>query len=80
MPKRFGHVVVRTRVERLHLFRRVGPAGKHDDRCFGPAAQPLNHLDAVQVRQAEIEERDIGRMAAAARSAAVPVAAVCTSN
>jgi hypothetical protein len=61
-PERLGHVVIGAGVERLHLVHAVGPAGQHDDRGLGPAAQPLDHLHPVQVGQAEIEDHQVGRI------------------
>jgi hypothetical protein len=60
--ERLGDVVVRTRVERLDLVGAVGPPGQHDDRCLRPAAQPGDHLDAVQVRQAQVEDHQVRRV------------------
>jgi hypothetical protein len=61
-PERLGDVVVRPRVERLDLVGAVGSPGQHDDGRLGPAAQPLDHLDAVQVGQAEVEDHQVGRV------------------
>ena len=77
--ERLGHVVVRAGVQRLDLVGAVGPAGQHDDRGLGPAAQPLDDLDAVQVGQAQVEEHQVRGVAAAVVSASDPVAAVSTS-
>jgi hypothetical protein len=37
----------------------AGPAGEHDDGDLGPAAQPLDDLDAVDVREAEVEDDQV---------------------
>src|SRR5262249_38148023 len=59
--ERLGDVVVGARVEGVHLVLAPGPAGQHDDRHLGPAAQPVDDLDAVDVRQAEVEDDQVGR-------------------
>ena len=61
--ERLGHVVVGAGVEGLDLVGAVGPAGQHQDRHVGPAAQPGDDLDAVHVGQAEVEDDDVGRVA-----------------
>lgn len=55
-----GDVVVGTRVQRLDLLVGGVPGGEHDDRHPGPAAQPLDHVDAVEVGQAQVEHHDVG--------------------
>src|SRR5215470_15746291 len=60
--ERLGHVIVRAGVERLDLVVAVGAARQHDDRRVGPAAQPADHFDAIQVGQAEVEYYQVGRV------------------
>jgi hypothetical protein len=62
--ERLRDIVIGAGVERFHLVHAVGPAGQHDDRGLGPAAQALDHLHPVQVGQAEIEDHQVGRVAA----------------
>src|SRR5690348_8894231 len=57
-----GHVVVRARVQGLHLVRAIRAAGQHDDRRAGPAAQPGDDFHAVQVGQAEVEDDHVRRV------------------
>src|SRR6185503_3342336 len=52
-------VVVGAGVERLHLVRLVAAGRQDDDRDPGPLAQPAGELDAVAVRQAEVEEDEL---------------------
>ena len=58
--ERFGDVVVGTGVEGVDLVAAVGTAGEHDDRDDGPASQTADHLGAVHVGQAEIEDHQVG--------------------
>jgi hypothetical protein len=60
--ERLGHVVIGTRVQGHDLVGAVGPPGQHDDRRLGPAAQPLDDLHAIQVRQAKVEDHQVGRV------------------
>jgi hypothetical protein len=62
--ERLGDVVIGAGVERFHLVHTVGPAGQHDDRSLGPAAQPLDHLHSAQVGQAQVQDHQVGRIAA----------------
>ena len=55
-----GDVVVGARVERLDLLVGGVPGRQHQDRHPGPAAQPLDHLDAVHVGQAQVEDDHVG--------------------
>src|SRR5262249_52199301 len=59
-----GDVVVRARVQRLHLVGAVSAAGQDDDGRAGPAAQPADYLHPVQVRQAEVEDHQVRRAVA----------------
>ena len=55
-----GQVVVRAGVERLDLRRFLGARGQDEDRQRRERAHVANEVDAVAVRQAEIEDRDVG--------------------
>jgi hypothetical protein len=55
-----GDVVVGAGVQRLDLLVGGVPGGQHQDRHAGPAAQAPDHLDAVHVRQAQVEDDHIG--------------------
>jgi hypothetical protein len=63
-PERFGHVVVGAGIEGRHLDGFGAPGRQHDDGHRGPRPQPLGHLDATDTRQAEVEDHDIGALAA----------------
>ena len=56
---RFDHVVVGTDVEGGDDPVVVVVAGHDDDRCAGPHVEPPAQLDAVDVREPEIEEDDV---------------------
>ncbi len=58
--ERLGDVIVGAGVQRLDLVGAVGAAGQHDDRRVGPPPQALNDLHAIQVRQAEIQDHQVG--------------------
>jgi hypothetical protein len=60
--KRLGHIVVRARIQRLHLVSAVGPAGQNDDRCRGPAPEPSDDLHPIQIRQPKVEDDQIRRV------------------
>src|SRR5581483_3990788 len=55
-----GDVVVRARVQGLDLLVRGVAGGEHEDRDPGPAAQALDDLDAVHVRQPQVEDDHVG--------------------
>ena len=57
------------------MSRAAGPAGEDDDRDLGPAAQPVDDLDAVHVGQAEVKDDQVRGDFAASRRAVVPSAA-----
>ena len=40
--------------------RGVGPGREHDDGRVQPPPQPGQHVDAGHIRQAEVEDHDIG--------------------
>ena len=55
-----GDEVVGAGVERLHLAG-LGAVGRQDDdRHIGPGPEPAAHLHAVEVRQPEVEDDDVG--------------------
>ena len=58
--ERLGDVVVGAGVEGLDLVVGVVPGGEDDHRDLGHVAKPPEHLDAVEVRQAEVEDDDVG--------------------
>ena len=58
-PERLGDVIIGARVQRLDLVAAAVAAGQHDDRGLGPAAQPLDHLDTVQIGQTQVEDHQI---------------------
>src|SRR4051794_24173205 len=57
--ERLRHVVVGAGVQGVDLRRAVHPAGEDDDRHRRPAAQRADHVDAVHVRQAEVEDDEV---------------------
>ena len=61
--ERLGHVVVGADVQRADLVAGTGPAGQHDDRRVVPPAQFDDHLGAVDVGQAEVEDDRVRRVA-----------------
>ena len=61
--ERLRHVVVGARVERRDLVPLALPHREHDDRNLRPAAQTLDHLDAVDPGQAEVEDDEVGMIA-----------------
>ena len=56
-PERLRHVVVGAGRERPHLLLLLADRGEDDDRHLAPLAQPLGHLDAVDVGQHQVEDR-----------------------
>ena len=58
--ERLGDVVVGAGVERRDLVRLLAARREHDDRHGGPFAQPPDHLEAVEVGQAEVQDDDVG--------------------
>ena len=61
-PERLGHVVVGSPLERLDLLALLVPAREDQDRRRRLAADRRDHLEAVEVRQPEVEQ-DEGRPA-----------------
>src|SRR5260221_5562116 len=59
-PERLGEIVVGTGIQRGDLVRFVGARRQHDDRHRTPAAQIADELDAVEVRQPEVQHDEIG--------------------
>ena len=59
--ERLVDVVVGAEIERLDLFGLALARRQHDDRHVGPFARAPDHVLAVAVRQAEIEQHDVGR-------------------
>src|ERR1700688_3731657 len=59
--ERLGEIVVRARIQRCNLGIFVGPRGEHDHRLLGPGAQFTNDIDAVGVRQAKVNDNEIGQ-------------------
>ena len=55
--ERLGHVVVGAGGQRPHLRLLLADRGEDDDRHLAPLAQPLGHLDAVDVGQHQVEDR-----------------------
>ena len=55
-----GQVVVGAGVERGDLVALLAARRQHDDRHVRPLAQAPDHLQAVDVGQAEIEDDDVG--------------------
>jgi hypothetical protein len=62
--ERLGDVVVGAGVEGVDLGRFGVPGGEHDDRHGGPAAEAFHDGDAIEVRQAEVEDDQVGRVPA----------------
>jgi hypothetical protein len=60
--ERLGHVVVGAGIERGDFLAFVGAHGQHDHRHLRPLAQARQHLMAVEVGQAEVEDHQVGAM------------------
>ena len=58
--ERLGDVVVGPRVQRRHLLVGSPAGGEHQDRYARPAAQGLDDVHAVHVRQAQVEDDHVG--------------------
>ena len=58
--ERLRHVVVGAGVERAHLLRLVVARGQHDHGDLAERPQPAQHVEAVEVGEAEVEEHDVG--------------------
>src|SRR5262245_11642085 len=68
--ERLRHVIVGACVERVDLGALLRARGQYDDRHRGPAADAPDHLDAVDVRQPEVDDREIGLVGAGVDCAA----------
>ena len=76
-PERLAEIIVCPGVERLDLVRLLAADREDEHGQPAPFAQPLEHLDAGQVGQAEIEDDGVGplgRCLDQARSAALRLA------
>jgi hypothetical protein len=66
-----GQVVERAQLGRTHGVAHLAVRGEHDDGQGRPAfAQARQHLEAIDVRQPEIEEHQVDRIVLGAREAA----------
>jgi hypothetical protein len=54
--ERLGHVIVRSRVEGLHLVLLATPRRDHQDRSLREDPQPARQVDPVAVGQPEVEQ------------------------
>ena len=59
-PERLGHEVVRAAVQRLDLLPLGEPCRQDHDRGHRVAPDPPDHVQAVHVGQAEVEQHDVG--------------------
>ena len=55
-----GDIVVGTVVQGLYLIMLMVPGGDHHHRQAGPLADGFQHLDAVHIRQAQIQHDQVG--------------------
>ena len=76
--ERLGDVVVGAGVERRDLVGLLAARREHDDRHRRPFAQPPDHLEPVEVGQAEVQ--DDRRRAVATRPRGVRPSPVAASN
>ena len=60
--ERLDHVIVGAEFEQPHLFGLAAAHRQHDQRHARPGPQPFQHLGAVHVGQAEIEDDQVGRL------------------
>ena len=60
----FQHVVVGTQFETHDAVADMGAAGQDHDAAGRLGAYPLHGLDAIHVRQAEVDDAQIGRQGA----------------
>ena len=60
--ERLVDVIIRAEIERLDLLGFALARRENDDRHVGPFARARDHVLAVAVRQAEIEQHDVGRV------------------
>ena len=70
-----GHVVVGAGVERGDLVALLAARGEHDDRHLAPLPQPADHLQAVHIGQAQVQNDDVGLAARRLDSPSSPVVA-----
>ena len=57
--KRLGDVIIRPKIQRLHLFLFPPARGHNDNRHFRPLPHGFEHIQPVNVRQAEVEQDHI---------------------
>ena len=57
--ERLRDVVVRAELEPEHLVELVVPGREHDDRHRARGAKPLAHLEAVELRQHQVEDDEV---------------------
>ena len=69
----FGQIIIRSHFESDDAIHRVAASGEHQDRAVGPGADLPADVQAVGVRQHEIENDGICRLASMQRQAAGPV-------
>src|SRR4029079_15379648 len=65
-------VVIRAGVERGHLVAFLPSGREHDDRHLAPLAQAADHLEAVDVWQAHVQDEHVGLAASLARYRGLP--------
>ena len=57
--KRLGDVIIRPKIQRLHLFLFPPARGHNDNRHFRPLPHGFEHIQPINVRQAEVEQNHI---------------------
>src|SRR6185437_14094917 len=67
--ERLGEVVVCSRVERGDLVPLLSPRGDDDDRRARPLPDATGQVDAVAVRETQVQENDVGILASDLRQA-----------
>ena len=55
----FGHVVVGAGVQGVNLHRLLTNGGQHENRDAIPGSQALANLDAVEVRQQQVQNHEV---------------------
>ena len=65
--ERLGDVVVRAKVERVHLVALASAGREHDDRRARALADVADDLETVAVGKVEVKEDQVGRAAVVAR-------------
>src|SRR5215831_14991439 len=58
--KRFGDIIVGAEIERSNLLLFVLTRGEHDNRRCSPLSHLTNHFCAIEIRQSQIQENQIG--------------------